>query len=131
MKSTKTRKIQTRSIVVPILNDEYKVVVCWGGENWIEKVLTSWGHENIHLLDLENMRGQTFWTKDCAPVIVLRHRPKTGEEIGALAHEAVHAVSWIFDRIEEESRSEVFAHSVGAIVRKVMSNKLNTKDISK
>lgn len=114
---------ENRSIVIDILNNEYKVVVCWGSDNWVKKVLTSWQHEQLNLLDLENMRGQTFWTKDCAPVIVLRHRPKTGEEIGTLAHESVHAISWIFDRIEEESRGEVFAHSVGAIVRKVMSNK--------
>ena len=47
--------------------------------------------------------------------------PKTGAEIGTLSHEAVHAIHHVFDMIEDPYRdTEIFAHSVGAIVRGVL-----------
>lgn len=118
-------KKQEKEIVIPILNDEYKVIVCFGEPKYIDKVLKQWGHKvaNIYL-DCENRRGICFWTKGCHPVIAMRNFPKTPEEIGTLAHEAIHSIGHIFSMIEQEFAEEVFAHSVGAIVRTVLSTKI-------
>lgn len=71
--------------------------------------------------DYEGNRGLTYYESDCHPVIALPRKPKTAEEFGTLAHEAVHAVNHVFDHIHEYSRDEVFAHSVGAIVREALN----------
>lgn len=47
----------------------------------------------------------------------MQNKPKTMEEIGTLAHEACHAIENIFEKIREPMGGEVFAHSVGAVVR--------------
>lgn len=111
---------QVNEIIVPILNNEYKVIVCWGKEKEVNKVARGWGHKKA-AIDLTNFRGQTYYTKDCHPVIALPKFPKTPEQIGTLAHEAVHAVNNIFDKVGESKTDEIFAHSVGAIVREVLS----------
>jgi len=114
-------KKKNKEIVVPILNDEYKVIVCWGDSKHIEKVLKSWEHKPDNTTSsLIDKRGACFYSKDCHPVIALPRKPKTPEEIGTLAHEATHAVSNIFEKLDERNYDEVFAHSVGAIVRKVL-----------
>lgn len=108
-------------IIVPILNDEYKVVVCWGNDKEIEKVLRQYGHtpENTGSSLLGN-RGVCFYSKDRHPIIAMPRKPKTAEEIGTLAHEAVHAIEDIFIKISQPIGGELFAHSVGAVVRNVL-----------
>ena len=103
-------------IEIPILNKEYKVIVVFGGKKKVAECLKKYGYALTDTTYHEN-RGYLYYNTDCHPVIALPRRPKTPEEIGTLAHEAVHAVSHIFDYIHEHSRDEVFAHSVGAIVR--------------
>lgn len=105
--------------IIPILNNEYKVVVCWGSPKQVEKVLKSWGHNVEDSLSslINNSRGLTYYNNTCVPVIALRRKPKTREEIGTLAHEACHAIENIFGKISEPLGGEVFAHSVGAVVR--------------
>ena len=106
-------------IEIPILNNEYKVIVCWRKE--AIKVLKDWGYPKMDLdEELKDMRGRCFWHKGCHPVIVLPKKPETPEEIGTLAHEAIHAVDYIFAMLKETSSEEVFAHSVGAVVREVL-----------
>lgn len=104
-------------VVIPILNHEYKVVVCWGKN--LEKTIEKWGYKDW---DFEfNRRGETLSGINLHPVIVLYRAPDTPEYIGTLAHEAVHAINAIFDYIDEGNRNgEVFAHSVGAAVREVL-----------
>lgn len=46
--------------------------------------------------------------------------PKIPEQIGTLAHEAVHACRNILDKIGENSSEEILEHSVGAVVRTVL-----------
>ena len=115
-------KTKVTEMVIPLLNNEYKVIVCFGGVKEIRKTLTSW-HYPIDFdieSDLINMRGRTYSKKGCHPVILLPKKPKTAEEIGTLAHEATHAVDWIFNSIGETHTEEVYAHCVGAIVRGVL-----------
>jgi len=110
-----------KKIIVPILNDEYKVIVCWGNDVEVGKVLKYHGHkpEDTKSSLLGN-RGVCFYSKDCHPVIALPSKPKTPEQIGTLAHEAVHAVEDIFLKISQPIGGELFAHSVGAVVRGVL-----------
>lgn len=117
------------SIVVPIFNDEYKVIVCFGDEKVVRRVLKDWGHDKnqVDQADLDKRRGSCFYAENCHPVIAMPRYPKTAEEIGTLAHEAFHAVDNIFDKIQDYKGHEVFAHSVGAIVRHVLSLKERKK----
>lgn len=107
---------------IPILNYEYKTVVCWGNDDFVLKVIDAWGHDKKYF-DKENYRAQTFMTRHCVPVIALRAKPSTPDEIATLCHEAVHAVDYIFDSIGDDNRGELFAHSIAAIVRKVLKEK--------
>lgn len=122
MKKEKASK--TKEIKVSLLNDEYSVVVCWGGVKYVAKILKAWGFENFDVeRELDTRRGICFYNKGCHPVIALPKRPRTPEEIGTLAHESTHAVENVFNNIGETLGGEVFAHCVGAIVRKVLSTK--------
>ena len=128
MKSRKKRGVE---IKIPILNNEYKVVVCWGKSDYILKILKDYHYEDVDLRyvneALENRRGVTFRKDRCFPVIALPKKPHSPEQIGSLAHEACHAVKEIFDYIQEREIDEVFAHSVGAVVREVLKS---TKEVS-
>lgn len=118
---TKSKKI--KEIVVPILNDEYKVIICFGNPKEVKKVLHDWNYKDPSDItsQINGGRGICFHEQDCHPVIAMPKIPKTPEQIGTLAHEAVHAVGYIFSVIQQESAEEVFAHSVGAIVRNVLN----------
>ncbi len=110
-----------KKIIIPILNNEYHVTVCWGDLKYIKRVIKDAGHTfTDEDLDWATCRGRFFSTSYRQGVIALPHKPKTGEEIGTLTHEAVHAVFDIFEWIEEKNYDEVFAHSVGAIVREAL-----------
>jgi len=114
--------MKKKQIIVPILNDEYKVIVCFGTPEKIKKVLHQWGHKPADVvLDNENRRGICYHTFGCHPIIAMPRFPKTPQEIGTLTHESVHAVADIMRMIEQDGAEEVYAHSVSAIVRKVLS----------
>lgn len=107
-----------RELIIPILNDEYKVIVCFGTPEKVSKVLKAWGHdEHATIGHLDDRRGVCFYTKGSHPVIALPQKPKTPTEIGTLAHESVHAIEYIFNAISQPIEGELFAHSVGAVVR--------------
>lgn len=116
-----THPFLAKEIIVPILNDEYKVIVCFGSPKKVEKILKSWGHkpEDTKSSLLGNL-GVCFCSEGKNPVIALPHKPKTATEIGTLAHEAVHAIEDIFNKIGQPPSGELFAHSVGAVVRNVL-----------
>ncbi len=111
-------------IIIPILNDEYKVIVVWGDIKYIQRKAKSWHHDTLsdEALDIESRRGACLYKKDCHPIIILPRKPKTAQEIGTLSHEAVHAVEDIFKKVQEPLQGEIFAHSVGAVVRGVLFN---------
>jgi hypothetical protein len=120
--------MSNKEIIVPILNDEYKVIVCFGDKKYIKKILKDWHFEKEFpdwnfIGEKLDKRGLCFYEKGCHPVIYMPKFPKTPEEIGTLAHEAFHAINDIFDKLEETVHDEVFAGSIGAVVRKVLKNK--------
>lgn len=111
-----------KKIIIPILNNEYPVIVCWGDTKFIKQVLKKYGHKyDDEDFNWDKYGGRFFGLEGKDGVIVLPKKPKTPEEVGDLAHEAVHAVKYIFDHVEEKSIDEVFAHSVGAIVREALN----------
>ena len=68
-----------------------------------------------------NRRGVTFKQTRCHPVIWIDASLAPEDAIGTLSHEAVHAVAYIFNDIDETlHHSEIYAHSVGAIVRETL-----------
>lgn len=113
-----------KSVTVPILNHEYKVVVCWGNLKHLRKTLINhyYNPDNVTQTMLEHeteqRRGVTFREHRCYPTIWINADLSAQDSIGTLAHEAVHAVDFIFEAVDETLyHSEIFAHSVGAIVR--------------
>lgn len=113
-----------KEIKVPILNNEYFVIVCWGKSEDVEKLLEDNKHDEgqrAHAVNcFRDAEGICFTTAACDPVIALPHAPKTPAEIGTLSHEAVHAVEDIFTQIKQPLGGEIFAYSVGAVVREVL-----------
>jgi len=115
------------SVVVPIFNNEYQVIVAWGDLKKARQLMKSWGYEKLaEQSDLDSRRGVCFYADTCHPVIVLPRFPTTPSEIGTLAHEAHHAINNIFDKLQaDKNNDEVFAHSIGAVVRTVLNAKRN------
>lgn len=121
--------MSSKSVTVPILNQEYKVVVYWGEPKQLRETLLE-HHYNTddfskRFLDqqVEDNRGFTFKQDRCYPFIWINADLPASECIGTLAHEAVHAVDFIFQLVNEKTDdSEIFAHSVGAIVREALSS---------
>jgi hypothetical protein len=113
-------------IIIPIFNEEYEAIFCWGTPTDIQKVMKKhfYPESTIRLTMESSGRGACYYAENCPPIIAMPRKPETPTEIGTLAHEAVHAVLDILLKIgESRSCEEVIAHSVGAIVRKVMSKK--------
>jgi len=118
----------TKHTTIPIFNHEYKVVVCWGTHKQLYNVLMEHHyHPDYHTLthiqdETEDRRGVTFKQSRCYPVVWIDATLAAHDAIGTLAHEAVHAVAFVFGDIDETlHHSEVYAHSVGAIVRESLS----------
>lgn len=117
----------SKSVIIPIFNKEYKTVVCWGGLPHLRKTLLNhhYSPDNISKTFIkdqtENRRGVTFREFRCYPVIWINADLPFHDCMGTLSHEAVHAVDFIFQAIDEDVvHSEVFAHSVGAVVRETL-----------
>jgi hypothetical protein len=116
--------IANKKIVIPILNDEYKVVVCWGSKNFVNKVGKDYGYKDNEVSIKDDCRGRIWYEERLYPIIVLHKRPSNPTEVGCLAHESFHAVNYIYHYIGESiSGSEIFAHSIASIVRNVLMSK--------
>ena len=111
-------------IIIPVFNDEYKVIVCWGSDKYIKRIATKWKHDVSRFNGVRDVcRGVTIVTYRCHPIIALPKYPRTADEIGTLAHEAFHAMLDIYDTIGEEVKfpCEPFAHSISAIVKTALN----------
>jgi len=109
---------------VPILNDEYWVYVCVGRDysdltKKLEKHFDDIHDSNLAPDAFWDKRGRILRKKGYAPYIFVNlNTCKTKNEIFAtLAHESCHAIDEIFNMIGDNNRDELFAHSVGAVVR--------------
>lgn len=124
---TTKKKPQTRHIDIPILNNSWSVrVVISPNVTEVVPLLEEYGHDSDGLQTWhgdQTFLGLTFIKRGKSPVIHLQEFPVTDAQIGTLAHEACHAIESIFDTIDQPLGNEVFAHSVGAVVREVLRSK--------
>ena len=112
-------KPDKHEIIVPILNDEYYVIVAVGNAKLCRQVAKK-HHQKLGRLKEGESRGWAFHRRGGHPFIWLCRPPVTATYIGTLAHEAVHAITYIWAATGDDTSSEAFAHSVGAVVRTVM-----------
>jgi hypothetical protein len=120
MAKKKQPKNKITTQVISLLNDEYAVRVVLGKPKDVQKYLLQKIDKDMPACDSEfDVRGKTWHLEGRYPIIWVSPKLKGSEFYATLAHEAVHAVRFIFEYIGEESVDEVFAHSVGAIVRNV------------
>lgn len=116
-----------KKIRIPILNDEYAVYVVMGKEKDVKRFVHYHFEGKSIFIGLEGNRGLTFCHTGYMPVIWMDNL-KSYEFAGTLSHEAVHAIDFIFTSIgEPQTRGELFAHSVGAIVRNGIKNSLTSQ----
>ena len=112
---------------IPILNDEYVTIVTWGTYTEVAKVLKKYYYikDDLELMAESfygKLRGVCFHREGLMPVLCLPCFPSDPDEIATLAHEACHAIEYIFGCINATDE-EIFAHSVAAIVRKVLEKR--------
>ena len=104
-----------KEIVIPILNYDYKVYLIIGSDkeciNYVNKYLKT----RYTTEDTTNNRGMTFYKAGFHPVIWLRKG--IDDPYNTVTHEAVHAINYIWEYIREDSKEEVYAHSVASIVK--------------
>lgn len=121
-------KVDTRfkKIQIDILNDSYKVIVIIGDMKKCNKYLQNYFGEKKDLLVPDN-QGKCLFVPKFYPVMWVRGDLPYPVSIGVLSHEAIHAVSFIMDYlgmdIKDQTGNELLAHSVSAIVRKVLKVK--------
>jgi hypothetical protein len=107
---------------VRILNEEWSVYLVWGEPGHINRTLKRWGYDRTHQVPEDcwgAARGFCACEEGKDPVICLPEPPSFDRYVLAtIAHEACHAVNHILRCIKtEQIDEEVFAHSVGAVVR--------------
>lgn len=116
-------------IKVPILNEEYFVLVSWGNQkDAIPWLLENTGFDDITKKFLNTGRGHYFKSElyHCLPIIYVNVPVKGTEFWATLSHESTHAIECIWKHIGEDGHYEVYAHSCAAIVRAV-SKELDKK----
>lgn len=110
---------------VPILNFEYKVYVCVSDKKYARKKISFFLDEEINIDRFDGVMGVCFFRKSYNPCIWVDNSLKKNDFIGSLSHESVHAVIQIMTFIgmnaHEGGTDEFLAHSVGAIMRKVLN----------
>jgi len=121
-----------KTIEIDIFNREWYTVVVIGKEPYLKRALQKYGYPKsaledgaLHDLGSNGSQGLTFYADGLPPIIILPVFPKTSKQVSTLAHEAVHAVNDIYEKIGEEDAANchIFAVSVGTIVRAVLEKK--------
>lgn len=123
------RRKKLKEFEIPILNEEYKVYLIGGDEKSAIKYVNEYQNTNYHEGDISKAsRGLTFYKEGYHPVVWIRRGIKN--PLSTVAHEAVHAINYIWDYIGEKTKDEIFAHSVSSIV-KVYESKLKNEESGK
>lgn len=98
-------------------------VIVFGNRPALERYVRKVFGDNTISIKMTNTRlGETFMLDGYVPIIWMPRRPRTKREHGTLAHEAVHAVSYMFRYLETpitEDTEEIFCKAVGRIVSAV------------
>ncbi len=115
-------------VKVNILNTEYKAYVIWGKPKEAKDYINSYFESDFELSEFSDCRGKCFYRKGFHPTVWVNDKDRFW---ATLAHEAIHAINYIWEFVREENRDEVFAHSVGAIVWAVENYKRKKKGVKK
>lgn len=110
-----------KHIEVPILNDEYHVDVYWNytAEQAIKEARIIFKDDTIPDNCFDDNRGRCLSRDNYHPAIFIIIPTSDKHFHATLAHEAVHAIDYIWVDIGEKTGDEIFAHSVGAVVAAV------------
>lgn len=106
---------------IDLLNSEYWCGVYVGSdEKKLQKLLYKHFEVREFEINWEYSMGKCYMKSGYAPFIAVNAKncAKKGGIYPTLAHEAVHAVNFTFETIGATYNDEIFAHSVGAIIRK-------------
>jgi len=107
-----------KRLKVAILNDEFFVTVLLGNKEMAKKAMLC-NYPDMDTEVFENTRGCYVCWHMQIPIIWIGLSPKDPHFYATVAHEAIHAIDFIFDEIGETAATEVYAHCVGAVVAKV------------
>lgn len=110
-----------RKITVPILTEEYKVVVLLGEKKDLIKPIARYGGLTEEQAK-EDFIGCgicfNFFSKNCHPLIAVDTSLKVEIGLATLAHEASHAMNYIEDYLNlRDSGGEFHAHGIASVVR--------------
>jgi hypothetical protein len=112
-----------KHFIVPILNDEYKVLVYIGDKEKTTKAICKYLEDDSFTFET-TARGKTFWKRGFHPCIWVDGTKDFKSATATLAHEAIHAVTYIMDYLGMDSMDktgdELLAHSVAAVMRKCL-----------
>lgn len=117
------KKQKYKFFEVAIMNNEYKVYVHIGDREKTNKKLCKYFGQEMQYIDNLN-RGKTWHNPEYHPCIWVDDKLDKKTFSATLAHEAIHAVSYIMDYCKMDPRdttgNEFLAHSVAAIMRKCL-----------
>lgn len=123
-----------KKIIIPILNNEYKVLVVFGTNEerarYISKHVKGYDYEYA-LERCKATRGQTFLRlPQDHPLITIDIDLPYDMAFATIAHEASHAVQDIIDNLGIDDRSDEFkGHSISAIMRMSIRGLLGKKKL--
>lgn len=113
---------------IDILNSEYWCKVYIGKDKeYLNKLLKKHTEEYWDLNG--EFRGKCFMKDGFAPLVWVntKHCKGLTNIHATLAHEAIHAIDFIFNTIGSNERGELFAHSVASIIRKYKKQNMACK----
>ncbi len=114
-------KSKLRHISVPILAGKFFVEVFWGNkEEGLKKIRKHFDDRPLDSFD--GYLGKTYHTPGYFPAIFIAATKRNKDFCGIVAHEAVHAINYIWEDIGETSKDEAFAYAVEAVVVSVMKS---------
>lgn len=120
---TKQKSKKFTKLEVPILNNEYWVYIIWGEDKKCIKYLRyHFEEEGFDKREFADKRGRCYHKLGYHPVIYIKNI-KAKDSYATLAHEACHAIDYVFKEIGDDNRDELFAHSVSAILRRYIDYK--------
>lgn len=102
---------------------DMQILCVFGNREVLQKKLRKVFDEPSLTIEPSNTKlGETFMKDGYIPVIWVPRKPKKPREYGTLAHEATHAVSYMFRYLKtpiNEDTEEIFSKAVGYIVQKI------------
>lgn len=125
MKKNPARRLGLREIEIPFATFEYYFVLLVGPRAGVEAYMRWRFDDSDPETDLRpsTFRACVFTSKNRAPVLWMPKTPRSAEDIGLVAHEALHVVKDLMDWAHiplGEASEEAYCHALGFVVRSVL-----------